>query len=202
MDPSLKDEYEFIIGETTERPVQQQSTPLPSKSKKKLLVFGGIGVLTIFVILFSVLLFSGSGDKTTTSLVSVARQQAEIVRIAQLGVKKSDNAEIKAFAITVQTTVKSDNGSMLAYLKSNALPSDAKSIGASSTAAKTDDILTKAEQANQFDEAFEQVLRTEIASYQKKLQQVYELTESKNTKALISQFFKNTELLTSGENTD
>lgn len=196
MDPNIKGEYEFIIGEATKGPLEPQAPNTPNKSKIKLLIFGAIGVVLVLITILLVSLFTGGSDKAALSLIAVARQQTEVIRVAEVGAKKSRDAQNKAFAVTVQSAVKSDNGSLLSYLKANGLPSDSKSIGSSLSAGTTDQTLTQAEQANQFDAVFVDVLTEEISKYQATLQTAYESSESAAAKTLINQFFQNTEFIT------
>lgn len=175
--------YDFIMDSGASP--KRRWLPLPTGGgKKQRLLFafiaGGI-LLLIFGIIFS-LLFS-SAD-TTQQTLKMAQQHKELLRVSEIGVKKSRSDGARNLATTVKLTLQSSEDQIVAIAKK-----DQKLTNKELSAGKnevTDQALATAEQTNRFDEAFIETIHAEIRAYLKQLKIVYDASSSKSDKLIIN----------------
>jgi hypothetical protein len=139
-----------------------------SSTKSRILVVaGGVGVLLLIGTLVSLFLSRGNVAKKE-QLTSIAKQQNELVRIADVGAKKARAQDAKNLAITTKLGLATEQKNLQAALKTQGVK---VSSGALDQAKKKrhDSALTVAEQTNRFDEAFLEIMRADLATYQKSL---------------------------------
>lgn len=191
--PVERNPYDFIVDPG--QPALKKKFALPKGSSKSQRIFMGLGggvILITLIVLVSTIL--GSGDKAKKQqLVSVVSQQKELIRVAEIGVKKAKGVEAKNLAVTTQLTLTSEQTALLSSLKSMGVKTDSKTLGGKNT--KTDATLTAAEQANNFDAVFIETIQTDLTTYAKSVQTAYKSNSSKKTKAALEAQFKNAAIL-------
>ncbi len=182
-------QYDFITDPGSRKPKKGFTLPSGgSKASRILLVVGGFVILIVFFIIGSSIL--GSADKARKQqLIDVVAQQKELIRVAEIGVKKAKTAEGKNIAITTSLTLTSEQSELIAALKKLGVKADTKTIGGANK--KTDELLTQAEQANQFDEVFIKKMREDLLKYAKSVQTAYKNNESKSTKEALKAQYDN-----------
>jgi len=180
-------DYDFILsGGQQSRPYQN-----PGDKKKRILmvVAGGALLLMVFAIVFS--LIFGGGGTATERLVSLARQQTELMRVADIGVEKARGSDAQNLAAIVKLSVGSNQQELIPLIDRK-LPAKELALGEN---AKTDELLTTAEQNNRFDEAFTELMTQELADYQAALKQAFDASSSASTKKVLNTAYQNTQTI-------
>jgi hypothetical protein len=156
-----------------------------------LLVGGTVAVIVVGVILASVLVPNKS---STAALTTIAQKQQEIIRVATLGVNQATSQSAKNLAINTQLGVGSSQTDTLAYLAAHGAKINPKVLvlGHSS---QTDQTLASAKETSTFDSALEQVLMTQLTSYQNSLRAAYKAAASKTAKTLLQKDYTSASLL-------
>lgn len=179
-----QNQYDFIFN-----PNQQGKKPLipGANTKKGRMLIAGIG-LVIIVMLGAIIagLISGAGKGDTQALLTAARQQEELIRVAEIGIDKAKTQDAKNIAITTKLSLSSQQAEMQAAIKAAGI--SAKSAK-STPNSKTDQALTTAEQNNRFDEEFLKIMGESLTAYQKSIKAAYDGATGKKLKdALTSQY--------------
>jgi hypothetical protein len=186
-DPSR---YEFIMS-----PGQQQRPSLIGGgwNPRKLAIIGGgiVGVIILFAIIGS-LLSGGKGD--TLTLKSIAAQQAEIVRVSDLGLKNVSSQDTNNFATNTNLCLSSSQQQLLSYLGQNGVKINEKQLALKANP-KTDAALQAASESGTFDATFTTTLQTELTAYQASLQAAYKTATGKTEKQVLSDAFAQAGLL-------
>ncbi len=156
----------------------QKPSLLPGGPKVKMIITG-IVVATIVIILLAIILslFSGS-DSTTESLVKVAQQQNEIVRISADGTKKAGSEKAKKLATMTYMTVTTDQNTMIDYLARQKRKVKSKELGLLADK-KTDGELSAAASNGRYDEVFTQIITEKLTEYQSSLKSSYDSVGAK-----------------------
>ncbi len=185
-------QFDFIMN-TGQKP---RRSILPSGSPKQRLIIyiilGAIGLLA--VIMLYALLFAG-GDPNTEKIVSIAKQQNEIIRVANIGNRKATGQDTKKLAALTASTVSSDQKQTIDYLSKLKRKINQKELNAS-TNKENDAALTAAEQNGRFDEVFKDTLTELLIEYRSDLQSVQPNLGS-NGKELFEKSFRNVSLILS-----
>lgn len=182
--PQPDSQYDFIVN-----PGQpKKKTLLPSGySKKQKVLFVIIGLVILFIGYSLLSSFLGGADKSNKEqLVSVVNQQRELIRISEIGVKKAKGTEARNLATTTQLSLISEQKELEAAVR--ALGVKVKGSGKNS---KTDELFTKAEQANNFDAVFIEKLQADLLKYAKSVKTAYENNSSTKTKKDLEAQFNN-----------
>ena len=191
MMPTTPTGYEFLNA-----PQKKPIKLLPGGSSKKgriILVSAGAALLLVLVMIL-VAVLGGSGDAYKKDLLTAAQQQQELIRVSTIGVQKARDNTARNRAITVQLTLESDQVQLLAISKTAGLKLTTKELALGKNA-KTDLLLTQAEQANRFDDAFSDELFSELAAYQGTLKKIHDATSKKASKDKLAQQFNHVTLL-------
>ena len=161
-------QFDFIMNPQT----PPKKSLLPNNPKLKMLIIG-LGVVTLVVLLL-VVIFSifGSKDSSKESLVKIAQQQNEIIRIAGAGTTKAGGEKAKKLAVVTSMTMKSDQNSLINYLAKQKRKVKDKEL-VLLTDKKTDQELTAASSNGRYDEVFTQIITEKLAEYQKSLEAQY-----------------------------
>ena len=184
-----KTAYDFITAPPV---VQKQSFfAKQSMSKRIGLVAGGGLALLIVVLLFSSLLSSGPSNKDT--LLTIAQQQAELARVASLGTRDADQTTMNV-AYSTSMVLTSDKAKLATALAANGVTFKDKQI-AKGINAKTDQELTAARAASNFDDTFLQTIDAQLAQYQQLLSEAHANTGKDAVKTALADNYKHSELL-------
>lgn len=191
-----RDPYDFILNPNTPAPKK----PLAVASSNSFLirigiiVGGAILVMTIGAIIVS-LIFSKKTN--TTTIVTLAATQTEIVRVSGLlssGTDQTNVQTIKNYAANVNLSVASQLHSTLQYLARNSVKPGPKLLAVKKNSS-TDTAFTTAVQNSTFDTVFVQTLQTELQSYASDLKTYYNNSSDTAAKILLATDYSQVQLL-------
>ncbi len=182
-------QFDFIMN--PQKP--QKPSLLPGGPKARMIIVGLV-IATIVIVLLAVILslFSGS-DSTTESLVKVAQQQNEIIRISEDATKKSSGEKTKKLATVTFMTVTTDQSTMINYLSKQKRKVKSKEL-ALLTDKKTDSDLSAATSNGRYDEVFTEIILEKLAEYQTSLKSSYDNVGTQG-KEVISKSYDNVTLI-------
>lgn len=184
--------YDFITNPTTTP--KKKLFPGGSSLTGRLILIGA-GVMILFMIgLVIVALLNSGSTALKNDYSSLVLQQAELIRISDIGVQKAQQSDAKNLAITTKLSLSSQQPGLLALAKKSGAATDPK-ILATSADTKTDTALTTADQANQFDEEFIKILSSGLQKYQQSIKKVYDATTNATTKDTLSKNFNAVNIL-------
>lgn len=191
------DPYAFIMGSGTPQPQGKFNLPKGNSTLQRALIFGGGFVVLLIVGLMALSVLSGGGGHKD-QLLTIAQEQTEIVRIAELARNER----------TIRSTTTSNLASSTSLSVSTSLRQTLALIGGKPPApkvlalkksAKVDALLTTAASNNQYDEAFVSTLKTKLKEYQSDIKKLYVGNSSKKEKAVLESAYNGTVILL-GEN--
>jgi hypothetical protein len=157
-----------------------------SKKQRVIIVVGGLLVLLVVgFILYSMLTSSASSPKE--DLLSLEQQQAELIRVADIGMQKAHQSDTKNFAVTAKYTIISQQGQVAAIAKKAHFKASTKQLQAGKNT-KTDSTLTTADQNNQFDQTFTVVYKTQLLNYRRTLEKVRSEMTGTKTRATLKTY--------------
>jgi flagellar basal body-associated protein FliL len=183
--------YDFIFN-----PNQPGKKPLipGGNTKKGLMMIITVGVvILLMVVMIIVGMINNAGKADTESLISAAKQQQELIRVAEIGIEKAKGQDAKNIAVTTLLALESEQDDMQTAITAAGLKP--KNVLAGSENAKTDEALTIAEQTNRFDEEFLKIMNTSLTNYQKSVKAAYEGATSKKLKTALTTQFKSANTL-------
>lgn len=186
--------YKFITN-----PAQQQKPKLslPGGKNDKLMrvvvILVGI-VILISLIMFGMNLLGSSKQKNINQLVTVAQKQTELIRVTEIGIKKAKTKEAKDLAMTTKLTLISQQSVLSDAVKKAGSKLDSKVLVLGKDS-KTDQLLTQAEQSNNFDKVFLEKLKSELTEYAQSVKNAYDTTTSTKTKEALEIQFNNAVIL-------
>lgn len=185
-------QYDFIMN-----PGQpQKKTLLPSgnSTKQRILVvaIAGAVLVTIIMVIFSLLANSGKGG--TEDLITAAKQQTELIRVAGIGVSKARSTPVRNLAITTQLSLQSQKAPLLTAIKDQGGKVNEKDLALGKISA-TDTLLKDAEQSNRFDEVFFEKLQADLVAYQKTVKKAYDAASNKKAKQTLATQYRNASIL-------
>ncbi len=180
--------YDFILNHGQ----QPSKSILPgggSMKQRIIVVAIGGGILLLIIIIVFALLLGGGGS--SDQLESIAKTEAELIRISDIGTQKAKGPDARYLAMTTKLSLTSTQKGTLGVLGKKMSDKEL----ATGRSSQTDATLNQAEQASRFDEVFTDVLKTALADYQKQLQQMYTSTDSNKVKQHLDKSFQQTTLL-------
>ena len=169
------------------------------KQRLLFLVAGSTVLLIVLVMLFS-LLFGGGSDNTER-LVGIYVKQAEIARIAAIGEQDATSADTRNYASTVSLSMISAQNDLEKILDKHGREVKAKELQAGKNK-ETDQSLTEAQQANNFDEVFNETIKNSLRSYQRDLAEAYKNAASKSERAALQPLYISAGILTGEKSED
>ncbi len=182
--------YDFITNPA--KPAKKSLFSRGGGNKNGLLIIiaGGIGLLTVILLIGS--LFLG-GESNSQTLLSVAQKQSELIAVADLGAEDGGTNATKSLALAVQLSVTTDQNALIAQLskKDKLKPKDY----AAEPSAEVTSQLETAQRNGRFDEVFANIIKQELTEYQRELQTADAAVSSKSIKELLAQDFENAGLL-------
>lgn len=174
--------YDFIFDDKKHK---KKSLFSGGGKKERIMIVaaGAIGLVAAIAIAIGIISSTGA-DNSDEDLITIATQQAELVRIATIGTEKSRSSTTQNYAFTVKAAIETDQATTTTLLTKAHLKAD-PSVIALGKNTKTDQALTLAQQTNQFDDAFTQQIHIQLQAYQQTLSKIYESTSNKTTKAQV-----------------
>lgn len=171
----------------------QKRSLIPGGPKARMIVIGGLIALVLILFLVIIVAIMNSGSSSTGNLVTVARKQNEVVRVADLGVDDAGNEEAKKLATMTKLVVASDQKKMIDYLATQNKKVSNKDLAVGANQ-KTDQELEAAQSNGRFDEVFTQIMLKLLKEYQQSLRTGYEGL-GVNGKQLIDANYENVSLI-------
>lgn len=184
-------DYNFIMNPAS--PSKKRLLGGGSKQRLLVIIAGGLLLLLVIFMLFS-LAFGGRTDNTER-LVGLVRQQTELIRIASIGEKQVSNSQIKNFATTARLSLTSSKNELTGLISKQGRKLEAKDL-AGPDSNQTDQALTQAQQANRFDETFNQTLAAGLKAYQQEITEAFEASDAKAERAVLQSIYNQAKVLT------
>jgi len=190
------DPYGFITNPAKAPKKSGLGKLLPGGNSKqsRLIIAAAGGVILLFLAIIAYSFITSSGGDLKQDYLSLAQQQAEIIRVSDIGVSKAKQSEAKNLAVTTKYTLTSQQSAILNLAKKAGANTDAKSLILGKDN-QTDSLLTTAEQTNQFDTVFIKTLQTKLQKYQQTLKKIYDASSKKSTKDILSNIHDNIDVL-------
>jgi len=187
-EPLQSTPYDFIINPSVKPP--KKGLRLPHTTK--LVYIAGGGVLVV-VLLFVALSFirGGSGNP---ALTSIAQQQAELARVAELHYSDIHDPTTKNFVISTQLSLASAETEYLQYLSSNGAAIGEKQVALGMNT-QTDAALDNAVASGTIDSTVLSTLQTQLQRYQQTIRSAYDASGNTKTKALLQELYNQAALL-------
>jgi hypothetical protein len=189
--------YDFIIN--PESPVARRSTlpGLPPANSLLLRVIYGVVGLIILLILFSVIKGLIVGKPKLDSFVSIAQDQQELIHLATNAAATAQQQSLSTgnqnVAATLELTITSNQAQITKYLSTNHLKVNTKTLSLKQNTT-VDTELTNAQSAGTYNQAFQQVIESQLSSYSTDLKLAYS-SAGINGRALLSSDYKQAQLL-------
>ncbi len=191
LDPNA---YDFIMNQGGGQAPYNPSAG--GNSQKKRIIIVAVGVLllvTVGAILMSFLSNAGKGD--TERLLTVVKQQQELIRIAEMANEKAREPFTQSLSVITQLTLLSDQKKLQELAKKQGAKFDAAKL-AKTKDAKNDELLTSADQNNRFDVVFTQLMYEKLAEHQKALEAIGRTLDIQKDKQTVEEIYNSVGLIT------
>lgn len=188
--------YDFIFN-PQKAPKKRFGLPGGGSTGQRIAIMavGAVILLIIFIVLASAL-SSGSKNSTQT-VIDLAEEQSELIRVATIGTQKSRGADSANLAITALLSLETTQTQTLTLLKSNGHKLGQKQLMLKQDP-KTDQTLDSADLNNNFDTAFIQLMQSNLATYKNDLKSAYDASKSNSEKQILSNSFTGISVLLAG----
>lgn len=163
--PPAPGQFDFMMKDQP-KPSRRFSGLLTTLPKPAKIALAALGALFVLVILYA--LFFGGKTTNVDQLTAVAARAQEIARVSTLAQSASQNADAKGLAATTSEVLTSQEQELKSYLKTSGIKIDTKKLAAKLDK-NTDAALTAALQNNNYDQAYFNYLKTNLAAYQNDL---------------------------------
>ncbi|GAC1387892.1 MAG: hypothetical protein NVS1B7_2170 [Candidatus Saccharimonadales bacterium] len=184
--------YNFILN--PQQPPKKRL--LLSSSSPKARIITVLAGLLALIVLGSIMssVISSSAGAGTKSLIDIAGQQQELVRISKIGTTSAKSKTTLNLAITTQLVVSSDQASLLSLLKRSNIKLNLAQLNSHKNL-QTDALLTQASQTNQFDDVYAQIQQRELNNYQLAIKTAYTKNKGLAARKLLNREFDNSKTL-------
>jgi competence protein ComGC len=170
-----------------------------SKLKRILLVLAALLLLVIILSAVKSALFTNPNGP---AFLSVVQDQQELLHLSNNALQQQQAAQgavslsaaSQNFASTTQVSITSAEKSLLTYMSQQHMKADPKKINLKVSSA-VDAQLTAAANAGTYDQTYQQIMQSEMATYQNDLGHAYNLTKGPNGRQLLSNEYKYAKLL-------
>ena len=154
----------------------------------------GLGVLVLIVAVGSFMTFLNRPKYSTTALVGIAQQQAELVRVAGIVATISQNQKILNSSFTIKLGLGSDEQQLVNYLAKNHTRLDTATLGAKLNK-QTNARLNSAVASSTLDSTYIDIIQSQLGSYLHALKAAYTSNPGPNGQKLLSAEYKSASLL-------
>lgn len=186
--------YEFLNDQPQKRSVLPGGS---SKNGRIILVAVGAAILLVIGIIVANILGS-AGENTKNDLVTAVQQQAELIRISEIGTKDAVGAEAKNLAITTNLSLLSAQEDLQALATRAGAKLEKRTIDAGKNE-QTDKDLEQARQINRFDEAFTEVMQEQLSAYQQTLKRIHAAAQNETSKTTLAELYNSASVLAKQE---
>lgn len=188
--PTSQDPYNFIFNPSA-APKKSLFGGGNSTTQRLLVVAAGLVVLLIAAIVFANVLGGGSN---TTSFLTIAQEQNELIRVANVGAPQIQSAAAKNFVTTTQLALTSDQQQLLAYMGQNGAKVNPKQLVLAQNS-MTDKQLSAAQSVGNYDSTLVGILQTQLKDYSSELQRTYKQAKGPVGRQLLSDEYDHAQLL-------
>lgn len=161
----------------------------------------GSAVVVLIIIMLVVLAIFRKPNPNTAQMISLAKTQQEVNRIATAGLQKTTMQGLRNSSINVELTLLSHQNRTIAYLDTQKVKVTLKQLALKKSAA-TDAQLKTATENSTYDIVYGQVLQTQLKNYSNELKNAYTAVTGTNAKKLLSAEFTDTQKLLAQLNTN
>lgn len=182
--------YDFITNPGN----QPKKNLFGGNLKARLMVVAGLAVILLIIGIVVASILGSSSSELKSEYQSLVQQQAEIIRVSEIGAEKARSSDSKNLAVNTQLSLTSSQGDLLKLASKSGATTNPKIIALGKDS-NTDNELTKAEQTNRFDEAFAVKITQLLAEYQKTIKSIYDRTTSESAKSTLNQAYNNSATL-------
>jgi hypothetical protein len=184
-------QYDFIMN--PQQPVKAPGAGSGS-TITRVAIFGVGLVVLLVAILVGKSLLSSSGPNDTSALISVAQDQAELLRVSGLATTNISDQSTLNLVITAKYSLTTSNQKLLAYMGGNGVKVDAKVIGLKHSAL-TDSNLSSAAANSTYDSELVSIIQADLTTYSRDLKSAYALTTGPKGRALLQSDYSGAQLL-------
>jgi hypothetical protein len=182
--------YEFITNPP--KPGRRGLLGGASGAQRLLIIVGVVAVSLIIVL--AVMRSLTNKETVTESFFSIAQQQNELVRVADIGDQKASNDKTKGLALNAKLSLKTDQADLLNYFKQNGVKVDNKRLGLTKNSV-TDKRLESADTTGTFDATFREVMKEQLTTYQNSLKDTFSSTNNGENRLVLDRYYKHSQLL-------
>lgn len=151
--------YDFFM----ESPKSRKGMGFDSSPVKKLVMMVGL-VVVVLSLLAIILALASKPTGNSNSLIAIAQEQTELMRVAADGAKNSHNTDIQNFAVTTQVSLSSTQQKLLNIMAKQGVKTTDKTLVLGHSA-KTDQALQSAIAADTYDSTFSSIMRANLSTY-------------------------------------
>ncbi|MFZ1324393.1 MAG: hypothetical protein WAQ57_04520 [Candidatus Saccharimonadales bacterium] len=179
--------YDFITnpGQPGKKPGLGGS---PAKTRLIIVIAGA--VLLIVIISIVAMILSNAGKRDIPGLKSIAAEQQELIRIAELGKDRTTDATTRTLAYNTSLSTTTQQQKLIAYLDTRGTKMDKIQLGIKKDASLEAE-LESAAANNRFDEEFGKVLNASLLEYNDSLSKAYKSAAGPKSKAILEESFNN-----------
>lgn len=198
-DQPIENPYDFILNEP-EKPKKSLVPKAQSKKQRTIFVIiAALGLLTLLIIAIS--LISGIGTRGITNMRELTKEQQEIIRVAEIGEKESNNLDLQSIATSTKLSVSSSQTDVITYLADQDIEIKSKDLSENADAT-TDARLEKARQNGIFDEEYASILVTLLNEYVNNLSRYFDQTDSEKQQLILQAAYQETQDILNNESLD
>lgn len=178
--------YEFLNNE----PQKKSIVPGGGSKKGRVIVVVAGAFLLLFIGIVVAAILGNAGNGTKNDLIRAVQQQAELVRISEIGTKDATGPEARNLAVTTNLSLASSQESLRALATKAGAKLDKQAINAGLNE-QTDKDLEQAKQINRFDEVFTELLQTQLLAYQQTLKRIHDAAQNESSKTTLAELYNN-----------
>jgi len=183
--------YDFILN--PEKNKASRPTTNSSQNKRLLqVIIGGVGLLFVLVIVFSLL--SGSGSSTAVDFEKLLAKQNDIIAITNDATKNSQNTVTLNNASTVRAVLTSHSAQTTTALAKLGQKSSAKVLALYANNSYVNQ-LQLAFNGGTYDATYDSIMIARLGDYDATIQTAYTATKSTSTKQLLHTFYQDEQSL-------
>ncbi|HMS23320.1 MAG TPA: hypothetical protein PKB09_00750 [Candidatus Saccharibacteria bacterium] len=153
----------------------------------------GLGVFTILVLVFSLIL-GGRGGGDAEALLLIAKKQNQLITLAEIGADKSGSVTAQNLAVATSQTIQTDQNQTIALITKNGKKANPKDYAAAPDGKVVSD-LTQAETNGRFDEVFINNTKIALEDYRSFLQSNITKLSGPVAKQSVANYYENAGLL-------
>lgn len=155
----------------------------------------GLGGITVVLIVASMVAMQFFAKGTpSTSLIGLVQRQQELIRIAGLGERTSQNEAIRGLAYNVELSIGTNQQQLMGFISKQGQEITKKELALKQDA-DTDKLLENARATSTYDSALQKVLSMQLQEYLSDLKTTYSKASSSQLKEILNASYTSGKLL-------